>query len=611
MSVTPTGKTNVTTAAVLPLRDRLTALRRLMLENGLEGLLFFVTDRFLSHATQPEDRWVYQLCGFEGSQGTVVLTADAAILVTDSRYASFEKKRLDADVFQVIDQAEESVTDVLIRLLPGGARVGLDFWRLSVRAYERLTQKAHALHFQDLSALTGVLQQELRHVCPLPTPERPALSFYQLKECHRTPEDVHSSLASQLETNEGWLSTNSEGLSWLLNVRWNGLAYVPMVPSYGLFTKGALYFWCDTTYVTSELRETLEPLVTILDLSCLDASLVELTKTLNISYDPIHTPYALHDLLTRAGRKQKRAADKLAPYQALSSPDELAWLQEAQLHEGVALSRLFFDIEQGIAKGERLTEWDVSCRLEKWRCDSMAYQGPSFPSIVGCGVNSADIHYHPQKDRAASLRRDSILLVDAGGHYRPAATTDTSRTLYLGAAPDEKVRSLYTRLLKGLIAYSRAVFLEGVRGAHLEVLARQYLWEVGLDYPHATGHGVGAFLNVHAPPRLSMHDDGLVLKPGMKITCEPGYYKPGHFGMRLEDMLSVHRHKKEGTLYFQSETCVPFELSLINETMLDAQEEAWLDAYHQRVWDLLHPLLKDEEMQNWLACKTRPLRGQQ
>jgi Xaa-Pro aminopeptidase len=205
------------------------------------------------------------------------------------------------------------------------------------------------------------------------------------------------------------------------------------------------------------------------------------------------------------------------------------------------------------------------------------------------------------------LRQDSILLIDAGGHYRPAATTDTSRTLFLGSAPDEALCSLYTRLLKGLIAYSCATFAEGVRGVHLEVLARQYLWEVGLDYPHATGHGVGAFLNVHAPPRLSMRGDDLALKPGMKITCEPGYYRPHHFGMRLEDMLSIHQNHRTGTLYFQSETCVPFELSLVKVSMLDTHELSWLDAYHQRVWDLLHPLLKEEELRNWLERKTRPL----
>lgn len=331
-----------------------------------------------------------------------------------------------------------------------------------------------------------------------------------------------------------------------------------------------------------------------------------------VRLDDDKVPFWIRERLRRAGAELAVAQDPCALPKATKNECELEGMKAAHRRDGVALVR-FFAWLHGAVLTDDVTEIGAAERLEAFRRDGDLFRGCSFPTISAAGPNGAIVHYRARQETNRPLEAGTLFLVDSGGQYLDG-TTDVTRTIAVGE-PSDEMRDRFTRVLKGHIAIATARFPAGTTGPQLDALARQALWDVGLDYDHGTGHGVGAYLNVHeGPHRISKVANKTALKPGMIISNEPGYYKPGAYGIRIENLVSVTPaampEGAEKELYcFETLTLAPIDLNLVNEAMLTLKEMAWLNAYHARVRTVLQPLV-DPQTNAWLDTATRPLSEQ-
>lgn len=581
-------------------QQRMVTLRQEMAVLGLKGLLVTLEDRFLSKSVPAHDNWVRHLTGFEGSAAQVLLIAEDCFLLTDARYAAEAAKQLNPDGIRVFDTQDKKLSVLLQEQIMGGGNLGVCFWRISAGFFLTLQKSVPSVVLVDFP-------EEIVRIFTLWGQDDAAKAKKQLG--HAYTIDTTAMAQIRLESARSLFKDETiffqgrpDAISWLLGLRAEGIPFVPLLPSYGLLTKDMLYIWCDVERVPPDVQKSCGPGISFYPLQSINDMLPNLLGGRTFSCDADKTPHALVANLKAQGVDVTFQPDPMLELQAQKSADDKIALEAAQLKEAVAFSHLWFQVTQAIQRGERLSEWDVVQRLETIRKRDAHYKGPSFPTIAGFGPNSALIHYRPTPEKNLILSKESVLLVDAGGHYLPAATTDTTRVFYLGTTPSDDVKGIYTRLLKGFIAYASLVFPEGVPGCALESAARKPLWEVAADYPHATGHGVGTFLNVHEYPTLSTRSMA-TLKPGNSITLEPGYYKTGAFGMRLEDRLWVHRADAAGFLNFEDITFIPFDPLLVDQVLLTMAEKEWLRTYHQAIADKLLPLLDGTDVQSWIQEK--------
>jgi Xaa-Pro aminopeptidase len=312
-----------------------------------------------------------------------------------------------------------------------------------------------------------------------------------------------------------------------------------------------------------------------------------------------------------AGADLVSEPDPIALAKAVKNPVEIEGFRAAHRRDGAALCRFLAWLAREAPKGA-LTEVSAADRLEAFRRENANFRGPSFPTISAFAGNGAVVHYRPSPETDRSLEAGSLYLVDSGGQYFDG-TTDVTRTVAIGE-PSEEMRVRFTRVLKGHIALATTRFPKGTTGPQLDTLARLALWDVGLDYDHGTGHGVGNYLSVHeGPQRISKIANRVALRPGMIVSNEPGYYKTGAYGIRIENLVAVTPveppAEAEKELFgFETLTLAPIDLTLIAAEMLSEKETAWLDAYHARVGEMLTPLV-DDETAAWLGEATRPVTG--
>ena len=566
-------------------------------EAGVDGFLITNVDRFLQPCSRDDDWPIKWLTGFEGSAGTVLLTTSDVTLITDARYATMAKTVVPPGV-AVADSHKMPLKDILCQHIPQAGHLLLDPWRLSAQLYGQVQKSIPQVTIQ-----TGPLPL-FDKIAALPPKNTPFWLFNALG--HHFKES-YARVRAHLKDTEAFFCGDCAALSWLLNIRQPGVGYVPAARIYGLITAKSIFVWCEMECVSDDVRSALAPLVSFLPLSEFDETFEALIQNVSVVYEPAKTPQAVLELVSKARRLVQAGPSPIRPLQIIKTPEALRHLAYAHEREGIAFVRLFYDIEAALAGHGVLTEFEVAGRLEDMREACSRYKGPSFPTIASAGSNGGFVHYRPTREKTVSLVHGGLFLLDAGGHYLPGATTDTTRTIALGPPHDPEVKAYYTAVLKGLIAYTCVIFPKGTRGVQLEALARAPLWRMGADYDHATGHGVGSFLNVHEPPILGSRDDGIALEPAMVVTCEPGYYRSGAFGIRLENMMVVVKSAEEGFLTFETLTLVPFDRTLIDLSVLNAQEIAWINDYHERVFDALSPLLDEDALQDWLHEKTRPL----
>jgi len=441
-----------------------------------------------------------------------------------------------------------------------------------------------------------------------PDPPMSAATVYPVELSGRVGLDKRREVAAVLERDgeDAAVLTLPDSIAWLLNVRGRDLPCTPVVLSFALVYRDASVDWfVDAEKVGAEVRAHLDDAVRVRPRAAFLEALHDIAANGGVvRVDPASVPAAVTDILQLAGAKVSRNGDPCLLPKACKNAVELDGFRRAHRHDAVALTRFlaWFD-----ANGAGRTEKALSDRLLEFRREQTGFVGPSFPTIAGAGPNGAIVHYHVRAETARTLGRGELFLLDSGAHYLEG-TTDVTRTLAVGSV-DAEIRRNFTLVLQGNIDLSLAVFPKGTTGSQIDALARRWLWAEGLDYDHGTGHGVGAFLSVHeGPQRIGKAPNMVALAPGMVVSNEPGYYKTGAYGIRIENLLAVRAVEggERSMFAFEALTLVPIDRRLIVAEMLTPDQRDWLNAYHARVAEVVGPLL-DSATADWLAEATRPV----
>ena len=590
-------------------RERIQALRTLLQKENITAFLVPQEDEFLSLLLSPCDRRLEWLCGFGGTTGLLIVTQTQAVFFTDTRYATQAQETMDPDLFEVLNTAQMPWLMWLKTHLDSGDRLAYDPWLYRAQTVSRIENTLQPLGVDLVPLPQNPIDQLWTN---RPAPAYGKLFLYDASLAGESSDSKRSRIAQSLPPDALLVIAGGDSLCWLLNVRGQDSDYVPTFQGYGVLeSSGYVHLLIDPRKITPEVEAALKDSVSFWPLEDFTSRLSGFAQGKTVLFDPVEIPEAVRSIVQAAEptRIIQGPNPCLLP-KAIKNTQELKQIQEGHVWDGVALVRLFHWLQTHPCLSD-VSEWDVVEKLWSFKKHNPFYSGDSFPTISGFGPNGALIHYRPKPDSRNPLGSGTFFLLDSGSQYRTGATTDVTRTLALGDVSDLQ-KSWYTRVLQGHIALSRVVFPKGTRGCQLDTLARTPLWEVGEDYGHSTGHGVGAFLKVHEGPcGISQRDDGLPLQAGMVITIEPGYYLQGQFGIRLENMTQIVEHPqghgREFSLGFEPLTLAPFDPKAILPELLTEPEVSWLNAYHARVYDTLAPHL-DEEVNRWLKTQTLPIK---
>jgi Xaa-Pro aminopeptidase len=585
---------------------RLAALRETLKAEGLDGMLVPKADAHQGEYVAPHDERLAWLTGFTGSAGFAIVLHEIAGVFVDGRYRLQVRAQVDTEHFTPVDWPEVKPAPWLREQLPGGGTVGFDPW----------------LHTAgEIAALREALDRSGITLRPLngnpidaswpdqPAPPQGAARAYPDSLAGRNSAEKRQELAKTLEADgqSAAVITLPDSIAWLLNIRGQDIPRVPIAQGFAiLHATGQVDLFMDAAKLVG-LEEHLGADVTIRAPGEFAASLGHLQGTVRL--DKASVPYAVTDILEQASVSTAFAGDPCVLPKARKNTVEIAGARSAHLRDGAAMVRFLCWVEEA-ARGGTLTEIDVVQRLEQFRTETGKLEDISFETIAGAGPNGAIVHYRVTEDTNRRVNPGELLLVDSGGQYLDG-TTDITRTMAIGPAGDEE-RRCFTLVLKGMIALSRTRWPTGLAGRDLDAIARAALWRAGMDYGHGTGHGVGAYLSVHEGPQRLARTGEVPLEPGMILSNEPGYYREGAFGIRIENLVVVQPAAPvpggdaREMLEFETLTLVPIDRHLVDPDLLDGEERDWLNSYHRRVMDALTPHL-DPRTQAWLKAATAPI----
>ncbi len=550
------------------------------------------------------------LTGFSGSAGLAIITKDAATVFIDGRYTLQVRDQVDGRLYEYRHLIDEPPQMWLASQLKAGMRLGFD---------PRLHTPSGLTKIEDAAREAGAepvpVSQNLIDTIWESQPSRPhgPVEIYPDKFAGRTAAQKQKLVVDWLKAErlDAFIFSALDSIAWLFNIRSDDVEFTPLALGYALLTdqgKGTLFV--EAEKITPSLQQHLGADILLAPYDSVNAALLgrdgEL-KTIGVDRDT--GSRWLVDCIKNVGFEAKISADPVTAIKARKTSEELDGVRAAHLRDGAALTKFLAWLSRDAPKGH-LTEIEVADKLASFRAEANLYRGPSFATIAGAGGNGAIVHYRASPDSNATIKPDMLLLVDSGGQYLDG-TTDVTRTVVIGT-PTSEQKKRFTLVLKGHIALGSARFVKGTTGSQLDALARHALWQEGLDYDHGTGHGVGTFLGVHeGPQRISKVGNTVALEPGMVISNEPGYYKTGEYGIRIENLVAVRAAQgpasAEKIIYeFETLTMAPIDVSLVDTSILTPSETMWLNAYHARVREVLAPLL-DAETQDWLKNATPTL----
>ncbi|MDX2141866.1 MAG: aminopeptidase P family protein [Rhodospirillaceae bacterium] len=588
--------------------ERLAALRRAMADAGVDAYLVPRADEHQGEYVAPYADRLPWLTGFTGSAGMAVVTKAAAAVFTDGRYTIQVRDQVDGKLYAYRHLIDEPPQAWLAENISSGMKVGFDP-RLHTPAglakFEEACRKAQA----TLTPVAGNLIDRIWR--DQPARPRGPVQIYPEKFAGRTAREKQRLICEWLkaEGHDAFLFSATDSIAWLFNIRGDDVEFTPLVLAYALLTaKGEGMLFVDPAKVTPDLPAHLGAAIRLAPYDRLEAELPGWKdKISSIAVDRDTGSRWLVDAVKAAGFDARVVADPCVPIKAKKTNEELEGVRVAHVRDGAALTKFLAWLAREAPTG-RLTEIAAAEKLAAIRAEHNLYRGPSFATIAGAGGNGAIVHYRATPESNATIKPNMMLLLDSGGQYLDG-TTDVTRTVIVGS-PTPEQRRRFTLVLKGHIALGSARFIKGTTGSQLDALARHALWQDGLDYDHGTGHGVGTFLGVHeGPQRISKVGNTVALEPGMVISNEPGYYKTGEYGIRIENLVCVREAPapagSEKTLYeFETLTLAPIDLNLVEPELLSPSEKAWLNAYHARVRETLSPLL-DVPVREWLSGATR------
>ena len=582
---------------------RLAALRAQMAEERLDGWLVPRADAWQGETVAPCDERLAWLTGFTGSAGFAAVLTDEAGVFVDGRYRVQVRAQV-AHVFTPVNWPEVKLTDWLAERLGDGARVGFDPWLHTVAEVAELRKAL------DRKGIALVPMETLIDRIWEDRPARPSapMRAYPDEMAGRTSAEKRAEIAATLKSDGQRVAilTTPHSIAWLLNIRGADIARDPIAHAFALvFEDGAVQLFCDPAKA-APVAEHLGPEVTVLPEEGLLAALQQLDGPVRL--DPKSCPEVLRARLAELGTEVSEGADPCLLPKAKKTAAEVQGARDAGARDALAMIRFLHWLDETAPGG--LTEIDVATKLEGFRRENNALLDISFETISGAGPNAALPHYRVSTASNRELRAGEVILVDSGGQYLDG-TTDITRTMAVGEMPEE-VRRAYTLVLQGMVAVSRVRFPKGVGGAHLDALARVPLWSAGMDYDHGTGHGIGAYLAVHEGPQSLSRRSTLAFEPGMIVSNEPGYYREGSFGIRIENLIAVREAPAiEGQddrpwRDFETLTFVPFDRRLIVTAMLTEGERDWINAYHADTLARSGPKL-DGAVLDWLTAACAPI----
>lgn len=586
---------------------RVTALREVLAAHGLDACVVARADAHQNEYVPEREERLAWLTGFTGSAGQAVILEQEAALFVDGRYTLQALAEVDTSVFTVVPLAETSPAAWIEAHLPKGAALGFDTWRTTSNARARLAQAvAHAG-----ARLVGVDRDLFEAIwTDRPPPPRALVRLLDLAFAGVHPAVKLDQLRARLtqERVDGLLVSDPHAIAWLFNLRGGDVRHTPLALAWALVPRqGRPTLFIDPGKVSDAVRGVLEEVTDLAPVERLAPDLAAFAPGHVVRLDQDTAPVVLANLVEGAGGQVSSGVDPLSLLKASKNAAEIAGMRAAHIRDAVALARFLHWFET-VAPGGALSEIDAVEALETFRRETSELQDISFPTIAGAGPNGAIVHYRVTRATNRRIAPGDMFLIDSGAQY-PDGTTDVTRTLIVGA-PTAQMKQRYTLVLKGHVALAGAVFPTGTSGAQLDALARQFLWAAGLDFDHGTGHGVGAGLSVHEGPANISKRGHVPLADGMILSNEPGYYKAGAYGIRIENLILVEpRAPEEGereSLGFSTLTLVPYARDLIDLTLLTSTERAFIDAYHRQVAQDIGPRL-DGAARDWLISATAPL----
>ncbi len=589
---------------------RLTALRAELAARGVDGFLIPRADEHQGEYVPKRAERLAWLTGFTGSAGLAAVLANKAAVFVDGRYTLQVRNQTDTNLFETLELMNDGPANWIEANLPKGAKLGYDPWLHTQGAAERLRQSAERAGAQ----LVALASNPLDAVWPdQPPPPLARAVPHGIELAGETSQSKRARLADDLTKRgaDAAVLTLPDSVCWLLNIRGSDVPHTPFVLAFAILNADAsVDLFLDAKKSSPDLLQHLGQSVRVRAPDEFGSALDALAGK-SVIADPVWAAAAIFQRLEKTGAKIVRASDPCQLPKACKNAVELDGTRRAHVRDGQALTKFLAWFAREAPKGA-LTEIDAVEKLESFRAATGALKDVSFDSISGAGPHGAIVHYRVTQKTNRSVETGQLFLIDSGAQYVDG-TTDVTRTVAVGE-PSAEMRDRFTRVLKGHIQLALARFPEGTTGAQLDAFARRPLWEAGLDYGHGTGHGVGSYLSVHEGPQsISSRGVGQALKPGMIVSNEPGYYKTGEYGIRIENLVVVTEPAEtpggeKKMLGFETITLAPIDLNCIEPSLLTPDEKAWLNAYHLRVRDAVAPAFAaDPSARSWLDRATRAI----
>lgn len=549
-----------------------------------DAVIIFRNNQFIGQDVLDEENKILELTGFDGSAGTLVITKNMAYLFVDGRYEIQSKQQTNPKQVSVIVESEQYNLLTWLEENLAESSVAYNPWQVSE---SRLKKLQRILPMADFVAKPQII------------PVKRATAFeHDVKYAGKSAGVKIKEIAKLVALNnvDAVLISSADSVSWLLNLRSNALPETPVVRAMALVNaKKEVFLFADNLVLPKDCGIKKFPF------SDIKAILLK-QKICRLAMDFKTTPAFVVDICEKLKIKTINKVDPCVEPKAEKNRAELKGMINAHIRDGVAICKFLAWFEKNY-KGK--TEIDIAKKLFEFRKKQALFYSLSFGTIAGSGENSAIIHYQPKEKSCANVKENSVLLLDSGGQYLDG-TTDITRTIVVGK-PSKDMVEKFTLVLKAHIALASQKFPQNTSGARLDAICRSVMWNCGLDYKHGTGHGVGCFLNVHEGPQsVSARSNDYPLKENMVVSIEPGYYKEGDFGIRIENLVYVKKCSKDNFLNFVPLTVVPIDFALIDKYLLEEREIKWLNAYHKNVYKVVAPHLNKQE-QEWLRKACSPL----
>jgi Xaa-Pro aminopeptidase len=587
------------------IRNRIGALRNAMKNACISACIIPGTD---PHASEyiaecwKERVWI---SGFNGSAGTAVVALDKAGLWTDSRYFLQGAEQLAGTGIELMKQGLPETSDIIPWLateLKAGDRVGVNAQMFSVNGYAAMKAdlKMVGIELVSIDLLAEVWSDR---------PSLPLNPFFvfDTKYSGQSTTSKLADLRAEMKKSRAnvFVMSALDDIAWLFNIRGNDVDYNPVTIAYALVEDDKATLFVSPEKVTPETTAYLQSEgVSVASYLGIYEALMLVSTSQAVLIDGAKLNQSLFEAIP-SGCEIRNAMSPVFKLKSIKNEVEMTGYRRAMVKDGVALTKFFKWLEENVASGE-LTETSIDKKLYEFRSQQENFVGASFGSIAGYGPHGAIVHYSATEESASTLKPEGVFLLDSGGQYLDG-TTDITRTISLGK-PTAKEQRDFSLVLKGHIALSTAIFPAGTRGSQLDILARKAMWDLGLNYGHGTGHGVGHFLNVHEGPQsIRAEENPVVLQPGMFMSNEPGMYRTGEYGIRTENLVHIVPAMKTEFgqfLKFETVTLCYIDRELLDVNILDANDLAWIDDYHERVFEAVSPYLNDEE-KIWLENKCR------